>query len=67
MSDSRHDPYDSGVQSEVIADAKLVIYEGMEKAVALGDVSGDQIGVLVDEQFGCPSISRRRQWGSGSS
>ena len=41
-------------QSGVIADAKLVIYEGMEKAVALGDVSGDQIGVLVDEQFGSP-------------
>jgi 5-dehydro-2-deoxygluconokinase len=41
-------------QSEVIADAKLVIYEGVERAVALGGVPGDQIGVLVDEQFGCP-------------
>jgi 5-dehydro-2-deoxygluconokinase len=41
-------------QSEVIADAKLVIYEGMEKAVAAGGVPADQMGVLVDEQFGLP-------------
>jgi 5-dehydro-2-deoxygluconokinase len=41
-------------QSKLIADAKLVIYEGMEKALALGGVPGDQIGVLVDEQFGSP-------------
>jgi myo-inositol catabolism protein IolC len=37
-----------------IADAKLVIYEGMETAVETGGVPGDQIGVLIDEQFGVP-------------
>jgi 5-dehydro-2-deoxygluconokinase len=41
-------------QSKLIADAKLVIYEGMEKALAAGGIPGDQIGVLVDEQFGSP-------------
>jgi myo-inositol catabolism protein IolC len=39
-------------QTERIADAKHVIYEGMAKAVEAGGVPGDQIGVLVDEQFG---------------
>jgi myo-inositol catabolism protein IolC len=39
-------------ETEHIADAKHLIYEGMTKAVEAGGVPGDQIGVLVDEQFG---------------
>jgi myo-inositol catabolism protein IolC len=39
-------------ETERIADAKHLIYEGMVKAVEAGGVPGDQIGVLVDEQFG---------------
>jgi myo-inositol catabolism protein IolC len=39
-------------ETERIADAKHLIYEGMTKAVEAGGVPGDQIGVLVDEQFG---------------
>jgi 5-dehydro-2-deoxygluconokinase len=41
-------------QSATIADAKHLIYEGMVKAVEKGGVSADQLGVLVDEQFGSP-------------
>jgi myo-inositol catabolism protein IolC len=39
-------------ETERIADAKHLIYEGMVKAVETGGVPGEQIGVLVDEQFG---------------
>jgi myo-inositol catabolism protein IolC len=39
-------------ETATIADAKRLIFEGMEKAVARGEVPGDQVGVLVDEQFG---------------
>jgi myo-inositol catabolism protein IolC len=39
-------------QTRTIADAKHLIYEGMVKAVQSSSVAGDQIGVLVDEQFG---------------
>ena len=39
-------------QKRTIADAKHLIYEGMVKAVKASSVAGDQIGVLVDEQFG---------------
>jgi myo-inositol catabolism protein IolC len=39
-------------QTRTIADAKHLIYEGMVKAVETSSVAGDQIGVLVDEQFG---------------
>jgi myo-inositol catabolism protein IolC len=39
-------------ETERIADAKHLIFEGMVKAVQDGGVPGDQIGVLVDEQFG---------------
>ncbi len=41
-------------QSATIADAKHLIYEGLAKAVDSGNVPGEQIGVLVDEQFGAP-------------
>src|SRR4051794_22687161 len=46
------DPNDA--ESAKISDAKHLIYEGLEKAVASGKVPGEQIGVLVDEQFGEP-------------
>jgi myo-inositol catabolism protein IolC len=39
-------------QTATIAGAKHLIYEGMVKAVDTGSVPADQIGVLVDEQFG---------------
>jgi 5-dehydro-2-deoxygluconokinase len=39
-------------QTATIADAKHLIFEGMAKAVQRSAVPGDQIGVLVDEQFG---------------
>src|SRR5947209_19346238 len=38
-------------QTETIADAKHLIFEGMEKAVQQGAQAG-ATGVLVDEQFG---------------
>jgi 5-dehydro-2-deoxygluconokinase len=41
-------------QTEQIADAKHLIYEGMVKAVEKSEVHPDQLGVLVDEQFGTP-------------
>jgi 5-dehydro-2-deoxygluconokinase len=44
------DPTDE--QTRTIADAKHLIYEGMLKSVEKGSVKGDEIGVLVDEQFG---------------
>jgi myo-inositol catabolism protein IolC len=39
-------------ETERIADAKHLIYEGMAKAAETGSVNSDQVGVLVDEQFG---------------
>jgi myo-inositol catabolism protein IolC len=39
-------------ETERIADAKHLIYEGMVKATEIGSVEEDQVGVLVDEQFG---------------
>jgi myo-inositol catabolism protein IolC len=39
-------------ETATIADAKHLIFEGMELAVKRGPVRGDEIGVLVDEQFG---------------
>ncbi|MEA2322603.1 MAG: hypothetical protein QOD81_2453 [Solirubrobacteraceae bacterium] len=44
------DPDDG--QTRTIADAKHLIYEGMVKAVETSSVQADQLGVLVDEQFG---------------
>lgn len=41
-------------ETETISDAKHLIYEGMVKAVEKSDVHPDQLGVLVDEQFGGP-------------
>jgi myo-inositol catabolism protein IolC len=39
-------------ETERIADSKHLIYEGMAKAAETGSVNEDQVGVLVDEQFG---------------
>jgi myo-inositol catabolism protein IolC len=39
-------------ETERIADSKHLIFEGMVKAVETGAVLEDQVGVLVDEQFG---------------
>src|SRR3954454_6015856 len=39
-------------QTERITDSKHLIYEGMAKATEIGSVHPDQVGVLVDEQFG---------------
>jgi 5-dehydro-2-deoxygluconokinase len=48
-----------------IADAKLVIFEGLERAVEQGDVPRDEVGVLVDEQFGSPDDIPARAKESG--
>jgi 5-dehydro-2-deoxygluconokinase len=41
-------------ESRRIADAKLVIFEAVERAVEQSDVPREHVGVLVDEQFGAP-------------
>jgi 5-dehydro-2-deoxygluconokinase len=46
------DPSDE--QAATISDAKHLIFEGMLKAAEKGGVPKDQMGVLVDEQFGAP-------------
>ena len=46
-------------ETERIADSKHLIYEGMVKATETGSVQGDQVGVLVDEQFGGTRARRR--------
>ncbi|MDQ2622964.1 MAG: DUF2090 domain-containing protein [Actinomycetota bacterium] len=47
-------------QTARIAASKRVVFDGLVAAAATGDVSGDQIGVLVDEQFGgeVPALAR---------
>ena len=49
-------------ETERIADAKHLIYEGMVKAAETGAVAADQEGVLVDEQFGSdvPTLAKER-------
>jgi 5-dehydro-2-deoxygluconokinase len=49
-------------QTTKIADAKHLIFEGMVKAGETGSVAEDQLGVLVDEQFGgdIPQQARER-------
>jgi myo-inositol catabolism protein IolC len=49
-------------ETETIADAKLLIYEGMELAVQRGAEAG-ATGVLVDEQFGSDVPSRAKAKG----
>jgi myo-inositol catabolism protein IolC len=50
-------------QTAQIADAKHLIFEGMVQAVERSEVPGDQIGVLVDEQFGGNIPSEAREHG----
>src|SRR3954464_12260704 len=42
-------------ESDTIADAKHLIFEGMVKAADRGGVDPQAAGVLVDEQFGAPT------------
>jgi myo-inositol catabolism protein IolC len=49
-------------QTEQIADAKRLIYEGMEESVRRGAEAG-ATGVLVDEQFGSDIPQRSKQAG----
>ncbi len=49
-------------QTETIADAKRLIFEGMQEAVRRGAEAG-ATGVLVDEQFGSDIPSRARDRG----
>lgn len=44
----------SAEETATISDAKHLIYEGMVKAVQKSEVHADELGVLVDEQFGVP-------------
>jgi myo-inositol catabolism protein IolC len=39
-------------ETERIADTKHLIFEGMVRATDIGHLPGDEVGVLVDEQFG---------------
>ncbi|HEY3019039.1 MAG TPA: DUF2090 domain-containing protein [Solirubrobacteraceae bacterium] len=41
-------------ETDTIADAKHLIFEGMVKAADRGGVDPQAVGVLVDEQFGAP-------------
>ncbi len=50
-------------ETDTIRDAKHLIYEGMVKVVESGSVPGDQIGVLVDEQFGGDIPAQAKQQG----
>jgi 5-dehydro-2-deoxygluconokinase len=49
-------------QTKQIADAKLLIYEGLVAATESGEVAAGDVGVLVDEQFGgeVPRLARER-------
>src|SRR3954453_18585394 len=49
-------------QTKTIADAKKLIFEGMEKAVERG-LDAKSAGVLVDEQFGSDIPERAKQHG----
>jgi 5-dehydro-2-deoxygluconokinase len=50
-------------QTAKIADGKHLIFEGMIKAGETGSVPEDQLGVLVDEQFGGDIPQQARQRG----
>src|SRR5579862_668417 len=49
-------------ETETIADAKRLIFEGMEEAVKRG-AQADATGVLVDEQFGSDIPERAQKDG----
>jgi myo-inositol catabolism protein IolC len=50
-------------QTRQISDAKHLIYEGMVKATEKSSVPPDQVGVLVDEQFGSSIPEEAREAG----
>jgi 5-dehydro-2-deoxygluconokinase len=50
-------------QTKLVASYKMMIYEGFEKAVAAGGLPKDEMGILVDEQFGDDVIRRAKQSG----
>jgi len=50
-------------QTEAITDSKHLIFEGMVKAAQTGSVADDQVGVLVDEQFGGTVPKEAREHG----
>jgi myo-inositol catabolism protein IolC len=50
-------------ETELIADSKHLIFEGMVKASETGSVHEDQVGVLVDEQFGSTIPQEARSHG----
>jgi myo-inositol catabolism protein IolC len=50
-------------ETERIADAKHLIFEGMVKASETGSLQEDHVGVLVDEQFGGTIPSEAREHG----
>ncbi len=52
-----HEPL-SEQQTEEIAAAKRVIFDGFQKAIAAG-VDKDKAGILVDEQFGAAILGSR--------
>jgi myo-inositol catabolism protein IolC len=50
-------------ETERIADAKHLIFEGMVKATESGSLQEDHVGVLVDEQFGGTIPAEAREYG----
>jgi len=50
-------------ETQTIADAKHLIYEGMVKAVENGGADASTLGVLVDEQFGAKIIPQAKEHG----
>ena len=50
-------------ETERIADAKHLIFEGMVKATESGSLQEDHVGVLVDEQFGGTIPAEAREHG----
>ena len=50
-------------ETERIADAKHLIFEGMVKATETGSLQEDHVGVLVDEQFGGTIPGEAREHG----
>jgi myo-inositol catabolism protein IolC len=50
-------------QTDAISDSKHLIFEGMVKAAQTGSVADDQVGVLVDEQFGGTVPKQAREHG----
>jgi len=49
-------------QTKLISSYKTMIFEGFEKALA-GGLPKDQMGILVDEQFGAEVIARTKKLG----